>query len=331
MTGWAPGHNYSCSQQKSDMDFPGKILLLGEYGILLDSMALSVPYPRYSGRFRFPDDEAGKKTENETASGTELKRMLAYLSSHREKFSYLDLKRFETELGLGLWFESTIPQGAGLGSSGALTAALYARYALEGSVEGYLATRERLAAIESCFHGRSSGIDPLTSLLGQPLLSQAKSPFLQTVDLSPFLNAYTLFLVDTQQKSSTGGLVAHFMECCKDPAYRQTMEQVYLPLLEETVNALLSGDFDSLDPALKRMEQFQLTNFEKMIPPSMRTVFAEGADRDHCIFKLCGSGGGGYLLAISRNRSLTEKYLMSRHLNYSVVQPAGRLTNQLFT
>lgn len=312
------------------MDFPGKILLLGEYGILLDSMALSVPYPRYSGRFRFPDDEAGKKTENETASGIELNRMLAYLSAHREKFSFLDLERFGTELGQGLWFESTIPQGAGLGSSGALTAALYARYAPEGSAEGQMATRERLAAIESCFHGRSSGIDPLTSLLGQPLLSQAKSPFLQTVDLSPFLNAYTLFLVDTQQKSSTGGLVAHFMECCKDPAYRQTMEQVYLPLLEETVNALLSGDFDSLDPALKRMEQFQLTYFEKMIPPSMRAVFADRA-KDHCFFKLCGSGGGGYLLAISRNRSQTEKYLMSRHLNYSVVQPAGRLTNQLFT
>jgi mevalonate kinase len=313
------------------MDFPAKILLLGEYGILLNSVALSIPYPFYSGRLRFPEGAGGMEAEKETASHKELSGMFAYLAGRRERFGFLELERFALDLEHGLYFDSTVPQGSGLGSSGALTAAIYARYAKEGISPGLPETRERLGAIESCFHGQSSGIDPLTSFLGQPVLATPQAPYLQTVDLSRFLETYTLFLVNSHREGATGELVAHFMDRCKDPGYREKMEHIYLPLLEESVNAIVTGDFDTLDTALQKLELFQLTWFEKMIPPVMRPFFEEGAGRADGHFKLCGSGGGGYLLTISRNRTQAENYLTSRHLSYSVVQPSGILTNQLFT
>ncbi|HAG34324.1 MAG TPA: mevalonate kinase, partial [Cryomorphaceae bacterium] len=35
-----------------------KILLFGEYGVIRDAMALSIPYTSYSGVLRLPDGEA---------------------------------------------------------------------------------------------------------------------------------------------------------------------------------------------------------------------------------------------------------------------------------
>ena len=69
----------------------------------------------------------------------------------------------------GLYFESSIPQSYGIGSSGALCAAIYARYTTElippsGSItqKDIKELRHIFSGIESFFHGKSSGIDPLS-------------------------------------------------------------------------------------------------------------------------------------------------------------------------
>ena len=82
-----------------------------------------------------------------------------------------------TDLSKGLYFDSSIPKGYGVGSSGALVAAIYDCYALNKITVLENLTRQKLlklksvfSEMESFFHGKSSGLDPLNSYLSLPIL-----------------------------------------------------------------------------------------------------------------------------------------------------------------
>ena len=76
-----------------------------------------------------------------------------------------------------MYFDSSIPQGYGVGSSGAIVAAFYDKYAQNKITVLENLTREKLlklktifSEMESYFHGKSSGLDPLNSYLSLPIL-----------------------------------------------------------------------------------------------------------------------------------------------------------------
>ena len=80
-----------------------------------------------------------------------------------------------------MYFDSSIPQGYGVGSSGALVAAIYDKYATDKITVLENLTREKLlklkiifSKMESFFHGKSSGLDPLNSYLSLPILINSK-------------------------------------------------------------------------------------------------------------------------------------------------------------
>jgi mevalonate kinase len=300
------------------MEFPGKILLFGEYGILLNSMALSLPFTRYSGCFSFAKGSGSLNQLTKNASAVELNKLLSYLESGKNRFGYLDLVRFEADLKNGLYFDSTIPHGSGLGSSGALTAALYDRY-LNTADRNTQDTRKHLASIESCFHGQSSGIDPLTSYLKKPVLLENPTSIGRTADLSLFFDSFTIFLVNTRYKARTSDLVAEFMSDYQHPHYRKAIDDQYIPLISRTIGALIAGDVRLFELLMKSVSLFQLNYFGKMIPAEMKDHFKQGIEQEDFYLKLCGSGGGGYLLAITRDRSVTETYMNLNRLDYSVV------------
>ncbi len=314
------------------MDFPGKILLFGEYGILLNSMALSVPFYRFSGRFSFADDSDSFLSENVAFPINELKRLYNFLKSGMEQFDFLNLENFRNDLERGLFFESSIPFGSGLGSSGALTAAVYAGYVINADAFGLTETREHLSRIESCFHGVSSGIDPLTSYLKKPVLFEPPTKKIKTADLSPFLESHTLFLIQTHHNGKTGELVSHFLGKCDDPDYLDQMNAAYIPLIAQTIWAIVSGDDATFELLMKRYSRFQLSFFEKMIPVTMKKHMEYGIETGDFYLKLCGSGGGGYMLAITRNSSKTQNYFKQNQLDYIIVNPIEIQTSnfQLF-
>src|SRR4051812_21584288 len=104
--------------------FYSKILLFGEYGIIRDSKGLSIPYNFYNG--------ALKRDENPSAeaikSNGNLKRYVSYLESLQNEQPELvtfDLNALKNDVETGMYFDSSIPQGYGVGSSGALVAAIY--------------------------------------------------------------------------------------------------------------------------------------------------------------------------------------------------------------
>jgi mevalonate kinase len=97
--------------------YQSKVLLFGEYSVIKNSNALAMPYPLFDGHLTFRSQSQGRDPE--------LKALSSYLNrldSQGELPFDLDLSSFEFDIGQGLVFESTIPQGYGVGSSGALCA-----------------------------------------------------------------------------------------------------------------------------------------------------------------------------------------------------------------
>lgn len=295
---------------KVNPSFFAKILLFGEYGIIRDAMALSIPFKEYQGSFRFI-------SEGDTATGTEavdsqnaLKAFadhLRQLAKRGEALASLDLDRLDADLERGLYFDSSIPQGFGVGSSGALVAALYARYALNPcpvdrnlNKDLLVALKAELAQMESFFHGRSSGIDPTICYLQLPLLIRSADD-LGTVAL-PEENALgkgAVFLINSGAPGETQPLVTHFMEKLKEEGFRKVMKDQFKKYNDACIRAFLQGDPGSLFRNLKPLSRLVMEHFDPMIPSGYRDLWQKGIDTNAYYLKLCGSGGGGYILGFA--------------------------------
>ena len=109
------------------------------------------------------------------------------------------------------------------------------------------------------------------------------------------------------------------MEQYHQPEFREKINEEYVPVINQTIDSLIANDFNSFTTLIARYSQFQLSHFERMIPDTMRKYFSYGIETENFYLKLCGSGGGGYLLAISPNRLKAENYFKLNHLDYTIV------------
>lgn len=289
--------------------FYGKILLFGEYSVLLDSMALSLPFRKFKGELKLDR----KRTELTKKSNSDLREYLHYLKSiSADLKGVLDLIQLENDIENGLYFDSTIPQSYGLGSSGALSAAIYQAYSINRleSDTDLFNLKKIFILLESGFHGTSSGIDPLISYLNQALLITGKNQIL-TVELnySQIQKDGTFFLVDTKQKGSTGPLVSNFLDNCKDIEYKNEILNKLKPLTNHCIKSFCDNDISSLALNLKQLSSFQLHNFKDKIPTEFLELWQNGLDSNKFYMKLCGSGGGGYLLGFTKDITDTKIYL----------------------
>ncbi|MBC8304498.1 MAG: mevalonate kinase, partial [Pelagibacterales bacterium] len=105
--------------------FYSKILLFGEYGIIKNSKGLSIPYNFYKGGLKLGD----LRIEIVKESNENLSIFRDYLLKIDNSIVLFDFNKMNDDLSKGMYFDSTIPQGYGIGSSGALVAAFYDRYA----------------------------------------------------------------------------------------------------------------------------------------------------------------------------------------------------------
>lgn len=282
-------------------EFHSKVLLFGEYSVIKDSMALSTPYNLFQGRFIFPSHMEEK---NRGVDG-ELKALSSYLKKIQRQGRLpvdMDLASFDFDIGQGLAFNSSIPQGFGVGSSGALCAAVLDRYAqvdenLKMDVDQL---RRILALIESHFHGSSSGIDPLISYLNKPILKNENGHF-EIVKIPEGKGKGGLFLLNTGRARKTEPLVNLFLEKCQRPEFNNLCIDVLLPLTNHCIKSFLSNDLIELEKSIEKLSAFQFDHFKPMIPKLYQDLWEEGLDNEKYTFKLCGAGGGGFLLGHCQN------------------------------
>lgn len=281
-------------------------------------MALAIPYNRFSGRFKFSENSEDVRTDIEVQSNNELNKLSVFFNANKEKFIFLNLTAFETDIRQRLYFDSSIPTGSGLGSSGAVSAALYDRYRLIHHDDLQI-IKNNLATIEACFHGLSSGIDPFISWIKRAVLIENQYTLNSSVDLSPFLKEYTLYIINSHSTGKTRSLVNGFMEHYYQPEFKRIIDEQYVPTINQTINSLLASDFITFDASVLKYSQLQLTHFQPMINKEMINYFKYGIESREFILKICGSGGGGFILGISNQPLKAEAYFNLNHLDYTVV------------
>ena len=285
--------------------FYSKILLFGEYGIIKNSKGLSFPYNFFKGGFKLGDlsiDEVKKSNKN-------LKLFKDFISKIDKKIVNFDLNKINKDLAEGMYFDSTIPQGYGVGSSGALVAAIYDRYAqdkitiLENlTKDKILVLKNIFSKMESFFHGKSSGLDPLNSYLSLPILIHSKNKIETTGIPSQSNNGKgTVFLLDSGASSDTAPMVEKFFELMKNKDYSKMIKEDFIHTTDNCVENFLNADFKSLFSNIKKLSKVVLENFKPMIPEKFHNIWAKGIESNDYFLKLCGSGGGGYILGFSQD------------------------------
>ena len=285
--------------------YNSKLLLFGEYGLMFDAMALSIPFSRFSGSLGFDT------THSHRESSSEIQKFFAYLTTvegQKHHFPF-DLKSFEGDLGKGLYFNSNIPQQYGLGSSGALIAALFSRYAAPGSISDKLsadALKIDFACLEAHFHGKSSGLDPLVSYMNSPLLLDSRK-MVWSIPLNLSQTGISFALIDTQLAGPTGPLVQHFINSFNSPEFATAFTQQFIPANNGCIVSLLTNNHSSFFFFLQQLIRFQLEHFSRMIPFNFQALISEALSQQVFI-KLLGSGGGGFLLAMSPSEINLEKW-----------------------
>lgn len=296
--------------------FYAKILLFGEYGIIKDSKGLSIPYNFYKGALRLDNNT----TEAAVSSNQKLQAFTHHLKSIDTDLVTFELQRLEADLAKGMYFDSSIPQGYGVGSSGALVAAIYDRYALNKITVLENLTRTKLtklktifAAMESFFHGKSSGLDPLNSFLSLPILIKSTSDIEPTgIPSQSQHGKAAVFLLDSGMTSETAPLVSVFLDNFEAPAFRKMMKDEFIATSDRCIEHFLSGDVKALFSDVKTLSSVVLHNFSPMIPKRFLGLWKKGLETNAYYLKLCGSGGGGYILGFTQD--LTHaKTLLADH------------------
>ena len=155
---------------KRTATYPSKVMLVGEYGVVLGGSALTIPFHRYSARVRGSEDIPEEKAGEARLSRRYLTDLYRYISTLPGDSFHArpNLDLFSGQLEK-YWLEMNIPTGYGLGSSGAVSAAIYDMFFPEARNISLSRQKEDLATIESFFHGKSSGVDALTCHAGTAL------------------------------------------------------------------------------------------------------------------------------------------------------------------
>jgi len=297
--------------------FYAKILLFGEYGIIKDSKGLTIPYNTYKGALKSSKNLSGEVLE----SNQNLDRFYSYLSTLKSDVVVFNLKAFKVDLENGLYFDSSIPQGYGVGSSGALVASIYDKYTENKITVLENLTRDKLlklkkifSLMESFFHGKSSGLDPLNSYLSLPILINSKTNIEPAGIPSQKQGKGAVFLLDSETVGETEPMVNIFMNKMKNEGFRKMLNEEFVLHTDACIEDFLYGNIKSLFGNVKKLSKVVLTNFKPMIPTAFHNVWEKGIKTNDYYLKLCGSGGGGYILGFTEDYEKAQKSLQNYKL-----------------
>ena len=300
--------------------FYSKILLFGEYGIIKDSMGLSIPYTTYKGELKMDEENSAKAHE----SNHHLRKYLAHLKEIKVSGDLtvdLDLDAFEKDVNAGMSFDSTIPQGFGVGSSGALVAAIYDKYACHKidaetniSKDDIIKLKSIFGTMEAYFHGKSSGLDPLICYLKLPVLIRSKED-LESIGIPEYSDGNgAVFLLNSGQPGETQPMVNLFMEKMKQEGFRNMLRSEFKKYNDACIQSFLKRDITPLFSNLKELSKLVLDNFTPMIPSVFRKLWKQGIDTNAYYLKLCGSGGGGFILGFTQDLDKAQELLKDHEI-----------------
>jgi len=297
--------------------FYAKILLFGEYGIIKDSKGLAIPFNAYRGALKSASNLTGEAKK----SNDNLHKFYHYLAKLNHEGLSFRLGELKNDLDTGMYFDSSIPQGYGVGSSGALVASIYDKYATDKITvlenltrDKLLVLKETFSIMESFFHGKSSGLDPLNSYLSLPILINSKTNIEPAGIPSQKEGKGAVFLLDSEMIGETAPMVNIFMNKMKNEGFRKMLDEEFVTYTDACIDDFLHGNVKSLFGNVKQLSKIVLKNFKPMIPVAFHKVWEHGINTNEYYLKLCGSGGGGYILGFTEDYEKAKEKLQNYKL-----------------
>lgn len=292
--------------------FYAKILLFGEYGIIEDSQGLTLPYSFYKGTLKFSDNQS----DFEKKSNESLQKYSDYLTTlELPKDFKIDVEAFKKDIEKGLFFDSNIPQGYGVGSSGALVAAIFEKYSFKKYNPSTISKtqlkdlKKFFGELESYFHGKSSGIDPLICYMNLPILIENRESVDKVSIPKEEAGKGAIFLIDSGSIGETGPMVQIFFEKLKNEGFRKTLKEEFIKYNNACIDTFLNKEMTPFFKNLKNLSKWAYVHFKPMIPTNLYNAWKKGLDTNAYYLKLCGSGGGGYILGFAPDYAKADKML----------------------
>lgn len=288
--------------------FPAKILLFGEYGILSNGKALAIPFHKFNGSLLHQTKPIN--------SNREFNDYVEYLLKSNKMDFGINLDQLAEDKKVGLTYIGDIPQGYGVGSSATIVASIYHQYGQTIrdsilSLEGFelIQIKNYLASLENYFHVNSSGFDPLVSYLKMPLILDSHKQIRSVYISKKRLSKISVFLLNTGRKSDTRTMVSIFLNKMKSEFYYNGIKGTFIPITERCIKHFVRGDQSALQSDLQILSEYTLQYFDFTIPEHLRDLWVYGLESGLYLLKLCGSGGGGYLLGFTFNFEEVKKIL----------------------
>ena len=281
--------------------FNSKILLFGEYGIMHDSDALSIPYKRFNGFLT----KSNTLTEDQKKSNRNIESLYEYMIQEEYLGDIINSNKLKEEIDSGLYFESNIPIGSGLGSSGALVSSIISRYSkvdLKSFSNAEL--KKIMSLIESKFHGNSSGFDPAVSYFNKPMLYSNQK--IKPIDIIAFKD-FKVYIIDSQIESSTKKMIKTFEDKMIDSEFRLFFNNKFITNTNQCIDHLINTP-ELFRNSIKELSNDTFYNFNEMIPNNIKNKWKEGFKNDSYYMKLCGSGGGGFFLAYDFDNQINSSF-----------------------
>jgi len=212
------------------------------------------------------------------------------------------MEKHGQHVGLDIEINSTVPVGAGLGSSAAVIAATTAA---TGAILGVKLSKEDILRItytaEKIVHGTPSGVDPAISTMGGTMLFQTDTGF-KPLEVKTNI---PLIIGDTGVERSTRVQVEKVRDLVdKYPRVTEHLMKAAREIVLRAIEALKENDLETLGTMMNINHALLYgigVSDESLewLANAARKAGALGA-------KLTGAGGGGCMIALAREEKLEQ-------------------------
>jgi mevalonate kinase len=118
--------------------------------------------------------------------------------------------------------------------------------------------------------------------------------------------------------------VNRFLENCKQPDYLSAILDQFLPLNNTCIRHLINGEMNDFFTQLSNLSKFQYHYFADMIPDDFKPLWKNGFESNVYNLKLCGSGGGGFLLGFTQDLDRAINYFSEQKIDLVTVYRSFR-------
>ena len=92
------------------------------------------------------------------------------------------------------------------------------------------------------------------------------------------------------------------------------LKDQFIKHTDACVEDFLKGDVKSLFNNTKQLSKVVLNHFKPMIPKQFHELWKKGIETNEYYLKLCGSGGGGYILGFTQDIEKAKQSLSNYKL-----------------